>query len=350
MTDKTDRPTTTQGRWDLAPEAEFKPDWRALTLEAGARIWGHGEVADTLARIVRGSVAVWVEGQEVGRAHEGELIGEAAAFCGGRRMGDVVALSEVELSVIEREALEVMGRTDPVAYDGLLKEALDAVGARVEATNQRLAEISAGLIPAPSPRRPSSLSKLWLQVKGDAPTGAPAPVEAALASLPVGKGAHAAALALIGVALKPRALSKGEALFVEGEEGRELFLLASGELQITKAAGEDKAHELAILGIGALVGAGGFLRGMSRGATAVARSPAWVWSLDQAGYAALGGRGRRLLDELLLVMLRDQLNNVDILLSRARSGNEDPALEVILKAMGELEGWRSADVKQTMKL
>ena len=91
-------------------------------------------------------------------------------------------------------------------------------------------------------------------------------------------GEHLRALA---ERLRPRILKRGEVLFREGDGGRELYIVRSGTVLVSKQVRGNVEQVLARLGPGELLGDMSLFDGAPRSATVTAESDAAVLCLDR---------------------------------------------------------------------
>lgn len=76
-----------------------------------------------------------------------------------------------------------------------------------------------------------------------------------------------------------RVYNEGEALFLEGDIGRALFIVESGKIELTKRAADGNTQRLAELGPGALFGEMALLEQLPRSASAAALEPSTLMLL-----------------------------------------------------------------------
>jgi len=89
--------------------------------------------------------------------------------------------------------------------------------------------------------------------------------------------------------LSIRFLNAGDPLISEGDDERELYILAEGELQVTI-----HGAVFATQGPGSVVGEGAFFSGKSRSASVVASKPGVVWALSWEKFEAMSQKQPRL--------------------------------------------------------
>ena len=109
---------------------------------------------------------------------------------------------------------------------------------------------------------------------------------AALRGMALCRALTAAELDAIAAITETRDIAAGAELFREGEPGDGLYLLVSGEVNVTKK-GKDGEHVLAKLGPGAVLGEMSLITSDARSATGRALAQARVLRLPSAGFRAL---------------------------------------------------------------
>jgi len=120
------------------------------------------------------------------------------------------------------------------------------------------------------------------------------------------------ALASVGY---PIQLEKGKQLFARGDPSDCVFVVMTGELEVTRASPDGQEILLARLTQGALIGEMGILDGCSRSADAVARRRTNVWRIGrQAILQALKDEPDAAL--ALLKLLAQRLRNTNAVLHR----------------------------------
>ena len=82
--------------------------------------------------------------------------------------------------------------------------------------------------------------------------------------------------------LEVRTFHRGDSLIKEGEQARELFIVAEGELEV-----KIRHAVVATLKPGTVVGEGTFFSGHTRSATVVAVTPGVAWALSWNHFEAL---------------------------------------------------------------
>lgn len=126
-----------------------------------------------------------------------------------------------------------------------------------------------------------------------------APAE--LRRVPFLAGLDDAQLAALGRSARRVACAAGDAVFREGEPGRELFVILRGEIAIEKGS---PARVVATLGPGTAFGEMGFLVGDVRTATARARSESGLVAFAKDDVDAIDGAGREAATVLVTTVAR----------------------------------------------
>lgn len=151
-----------------------------------------------------------------------------------------------------------------------------------------------------------------------------------------------------------REFKRGEVLFREGEPGKEMYVVQSGKVNITKTVrGNEKI--LATLGAGEFFGEMSILNNKPRSAGAVVHDDAKLLVLDPRTFEAMI-RGNVEIAVRLIKKLSDRLQEADeqienlllrdadsrvvhfLLLSAVRRGKETPQGRLVAVSLGELHG------------
>lgn len=92
-----------------------------------------------------------------------------------------------------------------------------------------------------------------------------------LRSLSIFKGLSSQELGYLLQSFHTRTYHEGEALFVEGDIGRALFIIETGKVELSKRGPDGAAQTLALLGPGSFFGEMALLEQLPRSASALAR-------------------------------------------------------------------------------
>ena len=292
--------------------AETEALWTYRELDAWETLWSAETPADELAVVISGRLEVYVGDRAMARLGPGELLGEASAFIRNQiRTASVRAVETTRVLALRQPQLRRLRSANPEVYDALLERALLVLARRIADKGARIArlagegELSAGatawersaLVPATRPISPLPALRLL-------PVLMNAPDEALLRG----------AAALIAYHVEP-----GRALFLEGDEGDSLFVLARGSIDVMRRVRAGGLARAATMEPGSLIGTGALLLGGPRNATCVAPSGAWVFALSRAALAAMEPAAQRLVRESLLCALRGQLVDTDAAAAQAEA-------------------------------
>ncbi|MEZ4437301.1 MAG: cyclic nucleotide-binding domain-containing protein [bacterium] len=312
--------------------------WTHRALTPGETLWAQGDSAHELAWIAAGEIAVVIDERPVARLGAGHLVGEASVFVENEhRLGSIVGVKDAELWTIDRDRLLGLKTTAPRTYDALVEAALLAMAERVEAADAQLVERTQGQLPAPRRGLGTALGRLWKRLTGSQRPTMPPGIDRSLRELPGLFDADDAIIKALAGIVRARYVEDDHALFLEGDPGASLYVVAQGALAVLRDAGDGRAYELTTVGPGTLLGTGVLIRGGIRGASAVARGGTWVFEVTQPAVEKLPRPARRALFESLLVTMRSQLAIVDALLTKAPKSEDALALEEVLEALGALQ-------------
>lgn len=295
--------------------------WESRSLPEGTPLWWHGDMAEELAVVLSGSLQVRINDKGVGTVDAGELVGEAAAWTRGSRTASVRAVTDTTLAVLSSAQLPSLRAHHVTVYDSLLEHALSGLARRVRAVDREIARIAYGEGSAPGRPSQSRLGKLWKKLTTPPPRDRPS-ARQALRSMPAMTATHADVLTTIEGSLTPHYLPAGTPIFLEGDPGESVFVVAEGCIDVIRHVRSGRGKRLASLYPGALVGTGSLLLSERRNASCVAASTTacWVFEMNQAAFHALQGEAGRVWRESILEALRFQLSRADEQLTRLKSG------------------------------
>lgn len=326
---------------DIPPEAAAL--WAPVSLATGMRLWAQDAPAHQIGILIAGRLAVRVGDEVVASIAPGELVGESSAFVRADvRTGDVVAESASELVVLGSADLATLRNAFPAIYDALLERALVELSERIVATDHRIQRLVLGDRDAPLGE--GVIAWLWRRMTGK-PPGPPPSVRGALLSLPVVAEASEDVIQGLIPMLLPRFVEKGTALFLEGEVGDTLYLVATGRIEVLRGSEPGRVHTLASLPPGSLFGTGAVLGHGRRVASCVAEEDAWVFSMDRIAYNAQSGELGRVWREALLHALRSQILGADRALAKLQAELRTGAAHTagLDAAAGEAVAWRAPE-------
>ncbi len=297
--------------------------WTLREYEADTALWWHGELATSLAVVLKGAMSAHIAGEEVGQIRAGELVGESAAFFRDRRTATVSSLSDCAIALLTRPNLIELRLKHPDVYDRLLEAALHQAAVRVRETDLRIARLAEGEPDRKRKGEPAPLARFLKRLRKPF-LDKPPSVILSLRSCPVFYSEKDDILQAIGRSMTPRHLEPDEPVFQEGDPGDSVFVVADGCVQVLRSVGVGKTEPLADLFPGALFGTGSLLLRERRNATCASApdTPSWVYEMDGRSHSRLGGKPGRRWREALLSALWFQLNRADEQLVRLKRGGE----------------------------
>ncbi len=297
--------------------------WTLREYEADTALWWHGELAKSLAIVLKGALRAHIAGEEVGHIRAGELVGETAAFFRDRRTASVSAATDCTIALLQRPNLLEIRRKHPVVYDALLDAALYRAAVRVKETDLKIAKLAEGVPDKKQKTGQAPLAKFFKKLRKPF-LDKPPSVVLSLRACPVFYAEKDDVLRDIGDFMVPRHLEPGEPIFEEGDQGNSVFVVADGCIQVFRSVGVGKSELLADLFPGSLFGTGSLLLRERRNATCASApdTASWVYEMDHGAHMRLNGKSGRRWREALLSSLWFQLNRADDQLVRIKRGGQ----------------------------
>ena len=321
----------------LQTEAGERLDWESIDLAKGQVLFAQGDAAEAMYLIAEGRLRVLVDDLAVNEVGVGQTLGEASIFLAGdRRTASAVAATHCRLWCLRQATLVQLRSCSESVYDQLLDAGLRESLRRLNEVNAQLvAEAQAGL---PPPTRTGAIAELFDRLTR--PSLEP-DRERALARVPVLCWTSPSRRERIAASMQACHVPEGRALFLEGDPGDAVHVVAQGCIALRRGSLTRGDEELARLGPGSVFGAACFVGGQPRGASAVATEASWVLSLSREGADRLPSEERRCFGEALLAVMRQQLVAANTLGSARRRPEGD--FRALVMAVGHLEGWRAGD-------
>lgn len=291
--------------------------WTQRPLVFGDFLWEEGDDADGIAVLVRGELAVIVEGAEVGRVRAGELVGEDSGFLGEpKRTATLLASRASTVLRLPGAGLRLLRQTRSGVYAALLSRALITLVARVRATDRRVGELAEGALVAPTRAESSAMARLWRALRPGPPKSACPPLAPLLRGQFSLQEVEDGVIEGLTAAFRPVPIEEGGVLFLEGDPGGIAWIIASGDIDVLRHAKGGRADLVTTLRPGDQLGVNSLVDGLPRSATAVARAAGWMHRLDAEAYAALSGEPRLVWDECILASLTAQIARANAALRR----------------------------------
>lgn len=286
----------------------------AVEVEAGVRLMTEGEHDQTLAVVEAGEFEVTDHGASVGFVRGGGLLGEMALFSNGVRRATVISTQPSRLLVLDRHDYDwLRHHSHPIAW-AIEERALQDLTDRRHGVVQRLVDLREGEILDERARTPSLLGRAFRSGRSFRPSVEGRAV--VLAKSPLFADAPEHALSALAEHFRPTGTSRGQTLCEEGQEGNELFVLASGSVDLLARAGSGTALErvetVASLGPGDAFGISALVRpGDVHRSTALARSRVTALALHKLQWAELGARGDLVGSVLRVALVRALIDQLD---------------------------------------
>ncbi|MCB9762637.1 MAG: cyclic nucleotide-binding domain-containing protein [Alphaproteobacteria bacterium] len=296
----------------------------------GQVLMQEGESDRSMFIVLEGELLVGV-GQsrtEVARLGRGEIVGEMALFgVLDRRAATVTTLSNCKILILEQSGMQHLRRKRSQIIDLFEEYALRTMARRLRMTNAQIGHMAAG-----QPLPGSSGQGLWSRMSSvfggsRKPTTPPPNALTMLRQAPAFRELDPRAVEGISRRLSPRFCGAGERIIAEGEQGGDGFMVASGEVDVYRAASERTHERVARLREGGVFGVVSMVDGAPRSATCIAAEPTWLFTLP--GYMLLVSDDielyevrafRRGIIEALAAHLRLANAHVDYLTQQLRQG------------------------------
>lgn len=322
--------------------ANVERAFKVLTLKAGDTLWEQGSPVDGMVLIVSGLLSVLVDGMEVAHIGEGELAGEASIFvAGSSRSARMSAHLPTTVLVLSRVNLFKLKEIGSPVYGRMVEQALQTLAQRVRVTDANFARLTVGERPIPTREDSSIFVRLWRALQPGGPDTPCPELTPLLRRHPQLAEVNEDVITALGWAFTAQPMEEGEILFLEGEEGQAAFVIASGTVEVLRAAQGGRAEVLATLKEGDYFGINALIQLSTRTASCVAGSAGWIFSLNVEAYAELSGAPRLAWQEVMVSTLAAQIRNANWLLRRAmeRSGAKGEQFQKeLLRASGYLQG------------
>lgn len=132
----------------------------------------------------------------------------------------------------------------------------------------------------------------------------PFDLPARLAEVDIFQGVPEEVLAQLALGASPEALEAGAYVFVEGEPGRDVYLVLEGAIELTRTVGRGELQRLALMDRGQVFGELALFDGLPRSATATAFVRATVLRLPAELIARLLGEAPGFAAPLLFNVVR----------------------------------------------
>ncbi|MCP4806238.1 MAG: cyclic nucleotide-binding domain-containing protein [Proteobacteria bacterium] len=230
-------------------------------------------------------------------------------------------------------------------YEALVRQAAQSLVRRIRATSVVIAKHAEQDVGAPMRKELSALVKMWRTLVPGGPSTECPPLAPLLRRQPGLENAPSPALLALVPSFTRQAVAEGEVVFLEGEQGDAMYLIASGSVDVVRHV-RGGAKRLVTLTAGGQFGCNALVELGARTASCVAATPCWLYRIDAARFRAPPPQAGLLWWESVLHNLGDQLRRSDDNL-RAIVGHapepkvEEPVETDALRALLDASGFRN---------
>lgn len=306
-----------------------------------------GEVDPTIAVVKRGELAIMMGDTVLGRVGAGGMVGEMGLFGTGMRSASVVTVSEAKLLILDLDGYNALRAIDHPVATNIEEHALNLLSDRLRKVGDRIAALAHGhdeddVTPAPS---------FFDQVASAFGSGGifhPGRIDGAevLAASPLFRGVPHAILKGLAKHFHPVGARTGHFLCTEGDSGDDMYILASGEVDVIVDTADDGVERLATLRAGDAFGMCALLQPQNpRMASVVAKTRATGLSMGRLTFSDVVRRNDPVGAVLRIAMIRamtDQLAYANEMLALLDSEHQrhqrtEREVEAIMRAAAALE-------------
>lgn len=310
--------------------------FRRVEVDYGMRLIEEGELDSTLIVVLDGELEVRTGDTLLDKAKAGAIVGEMALFGLGMRMASVETMTNATLLLLDKDGYEELRMANsPVALT-LEAQVLEQLMNRLASVSDRISKLAEGTpVAAVTPSKGFFAAVRAMFGSGGQLRDPQLDVVAALAGSPLFEGLPAEGLAELAPRFSVAAYDPGAFLCTEGSLAHEMYLIASGLVDVIISTEGDRAEPLATLGHGDAFGMLALLDGRPRTASCVSKTAVELLVLDAGdwqdavGSHSLGGSALRvamircLSDQLSFA--NAQLNQLDIV-KKVRQNELEPLL------------------------
>lgn len=301
--------------------------FKTIEVGPGERIIEEGDEDPTLCVVHTGELVVHTGATKLGKAKAGDLIGEMALFAGGMRSASVDTLTTCKLLVLDWENYDYLRRAKhPIAF-ALEDRALEQLTDRLRKVGDRIAELAKGTPVEHVRPSPGFFGRMASLLGSGGLFSANVAGGDVLAKSPLFAGAKPEVLAEVARTFAPIGATKGHFLCTEGEPGDEMYVIASGLVDVMVATGPDRVEVVATLEPGEAFGMCSLVQpGQPRMASCVCKEKVTALSMGKITWAETATRGDLVGSVLRVAMIRalaDQLAYANAQLARLDSARGD---------------------------
>ncbi len=285
---------------------------QALDVEQGVTIIEEGEQDPSLVVVMRGEVDVHTGDTKLGKVGAGDLLGEMALFSHGLRTATATTRSQCKLLLLDRSNYEWLRQVQhPLAYH-LEGHALDLLSDRLRGVGDRISALAEGT----DVEHVTPSAGFFGRVASAFGSGGlmfPGAIDGAkvLGGTPLFEDVEPKVLEEVASHFFPVAARRGHFLCTEGETGNDMFVIASGIVDVIVATQGDKVEQVAALEEGEAFGMCALVQpAQPRMASCVVREKMTGLSMGKITWAEQANRYDKVGSALRVAMIRslgDQL-------------------------------------------
>ena len=321
--------------------------FKTVQVEPGFRLIEEGDLDSSLVIVKRGECEISTGGTRLGSAGTDDLIGEMALFSDGMRTATVESVTACELLLLDLQSYEELRNSASTVALAIEEHALSLLTDRLRTTGDRIASLAEGassssVIPEAGffDRMASAFGSGGISASGRV-DGA-----AVLGRSPLFSAVPPALLERVAEHFIPLTCGRGHFFCKEGDEGNDMFIVASGLVDVVVATNGGKIQLLATLEPGDAFGMCSLIQTQHpRMASCVAREKTTCLALGKMKWAELIPYADIVGSVVRVAMIRAladsvaqanaQLSMLDMQRSRAESIERQR--EVVMRAAAAVE-------------
>jgi len=321
--------------------------FKTVHVEPGFRLIEEGDLDSSLVIVRRGECEISTGGTRLGTAGNGDLIGEMALFSNGMRTATVESVTACELLLLDLESYEALRNSGSTVALAIEEHALSLLTDRLRTTGDRIASLaegvnSASVIPEAGffDRMASAFGSGGVMSSGRVDGAAVLNRSPLFSAVPQGL------LERVAKHFIPITCGRGHFFCREGDQGNDMFIVASGLVDVVVATNGGKIQLLATLEPGDAFGMCSLIQTEHpRMASCVAREKTTCLALSKLKWAELIPYADIVGSVVRVAMIRAladsvayanaQLSMLDMQRSRAESIERQR--EVVMRAAAAVE-------------
>lgn len=321
--------------------------FHTVDVSAEVAVIHEGEQDPTLAIVDSGELAIVKDGVTLGRATAGDMVGEMALFGSGERTATVVARVPSRLLVLDLDGFTALRQARHPVATAIEEHALHALTNRLRKVSDRIAALAHGDEESAATPTPGFFDVVATAF-GSGGIVFPGLMNGTrvLKNSVLFRGFPDEVLADLAEYFHPVGARRGHFLCTEGEGGDDMFIIASGEVEVVVDTQNERVERLATITAGDAFGMCALLQPENpRMASCVAKTKVTGLSMGRLTFAELVPRNDAVGSALRVAMIRamaDQLVYANHQLAqldgrRLRNERTEREVEALMRAAAALE-------------